>query len=277
MRKISLAVIFFLVPTLLSGCGMWEENPYSVAPLEGEPLSETLDGSDAGADTADASGTGQDAPSAAGTVKDAAGTNSSESKEPADTSDAGPGASKEPVDASKAPVSAAAVYEQVVRESTDATVFSLIYLDDDDIPELVAGDRGNDFYSVYTARDGQAVCLINSLSTVEFTYYERKGVIATFDRWNGGGDEGGYGWTYYHETIADGFMPVLSYSYNAVYDENGVYTGEGVTQYFYMSNEVDAVMYDKTLESWGVTGESSMPCLENAVSAEEMLGWLEER
>ncbi|MCM1191109.1 MAG: hypothetical protein NC123_03235 [Butyrivibrio sp.] len=270
MKKRYLAVILSFIMLLAAGCGTPEGGQYSAAPLQGEPLPGTADAPDTVPDAAEASGTDKDAANAPGTDRDA----QDAAREPGDISGAGPGTSKELADAAKAPVSAAAVYEQIVRESTDATAFSLIYLDDDDIPELVAGDRGNDVYSVYTARDGRAVCLINSLSTVEFTYYERKGVIAVFDRWNGGGDEGGYGWTYYHETIADGFMPVLGYTYNAVYDENGVYTGEGVTQYFYMGDEVDMAMYDKTLESWGIAEEISMPCLENAVSAEEMLGWL---
>lgn len=164
-----------------------------------------------------------------------------------------------------------AVYEQLIEESGSNMVFSLIYLDGDDIPELVAGDRGYDIYSVYTARDGQAICLVSSIETRELSYYERKRVIATFESWNGGGDEGGYGQTYYHGTIADGYMPVLSYSYNAIYDENGNYTGEGVIQYFYFGEETTEEMYSKMLETWGITESDRKPCMENAVSAEEML------
>lgn len=164
-----------------------------------------------------------------------------------------------------------AAYERLIEESGSNLAFSLIYLDDDDIPELVAGDRGYDIYSVYTARDGEAICLVSSIETRDFSYCERKGVITTFAIWNGGGDEGGYGRTYYHETIAGGYMPVLSYSYNATYDENGNYTGEGVTQYFYFEEETVKEMYDKTLETWGITESECKSCMENAVSAEEML------
>lgn len=164
-----------------------------------------------------------------------------------------------------------AAYERLIEESGSSLVFSLIYLDDDDIPELVVGDRGYDIYSVYTARGGEAICLVNSIETRDFSYCERKGVITTFAIWNGGGDEGGYGRTYYHEAIAGGYMPVLSYSYNATYDENGNYTGEGVTQYFYFEEETVKEMYNKTLETWGITESECKSCMENAVSAEEML------
>ena len=52
----------------------------------------------------------------------------------------------------------------------DAT-FSLIFLDNDTIPELVVLDRYWDKYSVYTIKNDSAVCLIDSITTVEMSYF----------------------------------------------------------------------------------------------------------
>ena len=168
-----------------------------------------------------------------------------------------------------------AAYQKTVEESSAGMVFSLINLDGDEIPELVAGDRGNDRYFIYTIKDGTVFCLVDSMTTVELTYFEGRGIIAAFARWNGGGDEGGYGWQYYQtsaeETLTDEDIPVLSYSYNAVYDEEGVYTGKGVTDYFSIGQETDESAYNEILETLGITEDEGRPCLENAVVAEEMM------
>ncbi len=67
--------------------------------------------------------------------------------------------------------------------------------------------------------------MVDSMTTVELTYFERNSIVAKFARWNGGGDEGGYGQEYFQasmdKTVADGDIPVLSYSYNATYDGEG--------------------------------------------------------
>lgn len=168
-----------------------------------------------------------------------------------------------------------AVYQKTVEESSTGMVFSLINLDGDEIPELVAGDRGNDRYFIYTIKDGTVFCLVDSMTTVELTYFEGSGIIAAFARWNGGGDEGGYGRQYYQtsaeKTLTDEDIPILSYSYNAVYDEAGVYTGKGVTDYFSIGQGTDESAYNGILETLGITEDKDRLCLENAVVAEEML------
>lgn len=171
-----------------------------------------------------------------------------------------------------------AAYRKTVEESDAGTVFSLINLDGDEIPELVAGDRGNDRYSVYTIKDGTVFCLVDSMTTAELTYFEGSGVIAAFASWNGGGDEGGYGRQYYQtsaeKTLADGDIPLLSYSYNAVYDEEGIYTGNGVTEYFYMGQEADEKSYDEIRKTLGLTEDGGRLCLKNALLKEEILNIL---
>ena len=90
--------------------------------------------------------------------------------------------------------------------------FSLIFLDSDTIPELVVLDRYLDQYSVYTIKKDSAICLIDSLTTVEMSYFEKENIISAFFRWNGGGDEGGYANRYYQldqysEPLTDDFVP----------------------------------------------------------------------
>lgn len=171
--------------------------------------------------------------------------------------------------------SSLAAYREIVEQNDTGVVFSLINLDGDEYPELAVGDRGNDRYSIYTIKDGIAFCLVDSMTAAELTYFEGSGIIAAFASWNGGGDEGGYGRQYYQtsvdKTLTDGDTPILSYSYNAIYDEEGAYTGKGATDYFYMGQEIDESAYNEILETLRITEDDGRLCLENAASAEEML------
>ena len=122
--------------------------------------------------------------------------------------------------------------------------FSLIFLDSDTIPELVVLDRYLDQYSVYTIKEDSAICLIDSLTTVEMSYFEKENIISAFFRWNGGGDEGGYANRYYQldqysEPLTDDFVPSFEFTYNAVYDINGEWTGEGITEYYKKGERID--------------------------------------
>ncbi|MBD5536475.1 MAG: hypothetical protein HDQ99_12600 [Lachnospiraceae bacterium] len=171
------------------------------------------------------------------------------------------------------------IYAQVVTEDTgSATVFSLIYLDNDDIPEMVVHDRGDDSYSIYTIKDDAIFCMMDSKMATELSYFERSGILCEFARWNGGGDEGGYG-QYYYQAVKDGTLtdattPILNYSYNAVYNEENIYTGEGITNYYYMGQETDEATYKEMQSSLGITSDGSRLCSENAVGKEEMLAAL---
>ena len=119
------------------------------------------------------------------------------------------------------------IYAPIVDAQTDNALFSFIYLDDDDIPELVVCDMYYGWYSIYTIKEDSPFCLVDSMNTVEMTYFKQTGIISSFARWNGGGDEGGYGKSYYQisksETLTDDSIPLLQFSYNAIYDENGTY------------------------------------------------------
>lgn len=171
------------------------------------------------------------------------------------------------------------VYAQTVTENTDEnTLFSLILLDNDDIPELVVYDSYDLTYSIYTVQGDALFCLADALATVELTYFEQTGILCEFARWNGGGDEGGYGRSYYRtandRTLSDSDIPELNYVYNAVYDEEGVYTGEGITKYFSMSEEMDEASYERLAENLGIADSEEKACSENALGKEEILTFL---
>ena len=171
------------------------------------------------------------------------------------------------------------IYLQAVNEGEgDAKGYSLIYLDGDNIPELVVHDRGNDSYSIYTVKDQALFCMADSLSTVELTYFERCGVIASFSRWNGGGDEGGYGSSYDQvsrdRTLTNDDEAVLSYSYNATYNDEGKYTGTGVTKYFYMGQEIEEAEYREKLASLGIAEGEDQLCMEGICDKDEIIALL---
>lgn len=171
------------------------------------------------------------------------------------------------------------IYQMTVADSVgEAKVFSLIYLDGDDIPELVVLDREFDSYSIYTVKDGALFCMLDRMTTVEMNYFERSGTFYTFARWNGGGDEGGYGRSYFQvsaeKTITEETGAVLNDTYNALYDADGSFTGQGVTDYYYMGELTDEETYRDLLGSLGVTEGGGRSCAENAVGKEEMLAQL---
>lgn len=169
------------------------------------------------------------------------------------------------------------IYKQIITEKEgDAVYFSLIYLDEDDIPELAVCDRGYGTYSIYTVKDGEAFCMVDNMATVEMGYFERSGIVSTFARWNGGGDEGGYGWYYYQvsadKAIVDGDLPVLHDTYDAVYDEGGKWTGTGITKYFYMDQEIDESAYQQKQKELGIKEGNGISV--NGIEKKEILNIL---
>lgn len=167
------------------------------------------------------------------------------------------------------------IYKQKVTDFTeDTVVFSLIYVDDDDIPELAVHDAGYDTYSIYTIKDDALFCIVDSMSTVQLTCFERSGTIAAFASWNGGGDEGSYSLSYYQttkdKTLTNDTQPTLNCIYNAVYDEDGNYTGEGITDYYYMGEATDDVTFQEVLGNLGITEKSKTICAEDTFGKEEI-------
>lgn len=171
------------------------------------------------------------------------------------------------------------IYEQIVAEKEgDSLRFSLIYLDEDDMPELLVWDQYYETYSVYTVKDGKAFCMIDSMYTVSMSYYERGGIIALFARWNGGGDEGGYGEFYYQvskdKTLTDSDIPVLQYKYDAVYDEDENWTGEGITRYYHVDQEIDETTYRQMAADLGIVEGHEIACADGVLEKSEMLTML---
>ena len=176
------------------------------------------------------------------------------------------------------------IYGRIVSETEEgADTFSLIYLDRDDVPELVVYDTAYGTYSIYTVKDGNAFCMVDSMVTVEMSYFEKTGIVAQFARWNGGGDEGGYGWSYYQVSreavLLEGAVPVCHYRYDAVNDADGNWTGEGITKYYRMdeegsSKEIDEASYRKIAGELGITEGKEVSCGENALDRAAMLNLL---
>jgi hypothetical protein len=147
----------------------------------------------------------------------------------------------------------------------ESAEFSLIYLDDDAVPELVILDRYHSRYSIYTIKDSSVICLVDYITTVEMTYYERRGVISAFYRWNGGGDEGSYASACYQidqhsEPLTDASLPDFEFTYSAVYDENGQWTGTGTINYFTKGEEIGETAYYQILTGLNISQADEVSC-----------------
>lgn len=270
---------------LLSACSLADNKTPQVSRPEdiGEMVDGTAesDGTQA-PDTGEMDGTaesdGAQAPDTGGTVAGTAEGDGTQAPDTAGEPDGGAEA-QPPADGKMAEYGS--IYREAVTEHMgEAVWFALIYLDDDDVPELAVCDRGQDSYSVYTVKDNALFCMADAMMTVELTYFERSGILCEFARWNGGGAEGGYG-QYYFQVSADSTLtadstPVLYDTYNAVYNEEGVYTGEGITNYYHEEQEIEKAAYEEMKRSMGIPTGGGRPCTENAVGGEEMLAVLSE-
>ncbi len=156
--------------------------------------------------------------------------------------------------------------------------FSLLYLDDDGIPELVVGDDYFGCYSIYTVKGDTAFCLVDALTTVSLGYYEKTGVVAAFSRWDGGGDEGGYGKSYFltgkDGTVTEDSMPALRFSYHGISDAEGNYTGEGITEYYDGEEETDKQSFQNRMSELGIVEGNEKVCQESLWRKAEMLDYL---
>ncbi len=150
------------------------------------------------------------------------------------------------------------IYAQIIKKLPEDIQFGFICLDDDDIPELVIRPEITAYY-IYTVRDGILSCLVDSVHTKAMCYYGRKGIISVFWTARGGGDSGEYGYLYYQvsedQTITDYSDPILTWSYEAVYDENNNFTGEGEVTCSYMDRDIDEEAYDEVCRELGIDGE----------------------
>lgn len=138
-----------------------------------------------------------------------------------------------------------------MQEESLLTHYALVYIDNNDKQELVIGK--DDFINVYSiSTDGVIACLVSNLNSVSSSYYERKGVIEEWIRFDGGGDDGSYAGYYYVITEDNPYdedrKPDFGYEYNAVYDEDGNWTETGITDYYSDGNKVSEVIYKEIFE-----------------------------
>ncbi len=150
-------------------------------------------------------------------------------------------------------------FEESEAESNDQSYkYGLIYFDSDDIQELFVWQDTYSSISVYTVNgSSKVICLVDNMCSVAPSYYERKGIIEQWSRWNGGGDEGSYAGNYYVVTAeapyTDGRKPDFGYEYNAIYGEDGNWTGTGKTEYFSQGELITEKAYKKIFEAYQIS------------------------
>lgn len=150
-------------------------------------------------------------------------------------------------------------FEQSEAENNDQGYrYGLIYFDKDDIQELFVWKDAYSSISVYTIdNSGKVICLVDNMRSEFPSYYERKGIIEKWSRWNGGGDEGSYAGDYYVITVeapyTDARKPDFGYEYNASYDEDGKWTGTGKTEYFSKGELITEDEYEKIFEAYQIS------------------------
>ena len=172
----------------------------------------------------------------------------------------------------------------ITEKDIENPIFSLIFLDNDDIPELVILDRYWGIYSIYTIRDNSAKCLVDSMTTVEMTYYECKNIISTFYRSKGGGAEGEFSSSYYQldqypEALTNYAVPSFQFAYYAVYNENGEWSGTGITSYYKNDKEIDEAAYHQLFVDLNISESDDVSCFSKSskcFTKDEILTYLNE-
>ncbi len=134
--------------------------------------------------------------------------------------------------------------------------YALILFDNDNKPELAVSE--DDYLSVYSIdEEGVIHTLISGLYSIAPAYYERKGIVEEWSRWNGGGDEGSYASSYYIVTktnpYEEGRTSDFGYEYNAVYDEDGNWTGTGIISYNENGSSITEEEYKVIFERYQIS------------------------
>lgn len=159
------------------------------------------------------------------------------------------------------------IYAQIINEAADGVDVAFISLNDDDIPELVLRVPEDEAYFVYTVRDGERFCLVDSMRVWKLVYYARTGIIAHFEN---------FGERSYYQVLPDRTMtndtkPTLTYN-GYVYDENDQGTGEFRGTCTYQGEEGDEAVYETVCEEWGINDmEEKELCMEDGIEKEDAI------
>ncbi len=138
-------------------------------------------------------------------------------------------------------------YKNKLEELSNDMMFSFIYLDNDDIPELAAC-KDEAVYSIYTVRDGALACIADSIETEHLSYYERQGIVCASVGYKEESAEKRYSYyqTSSEEILTNDSQPVLECSNDILYDENGDWIDEDIpNRYRYMGQDTDQKTYEK--------------------------------
>lgn len=159
------------------------------------------------------------------------------------------------------------IYAQIINEAADGVDFAFVSLNDDDIPELVLRVPEDEVYFIYTVKDGERLCLVDSLRAWELVYYARTGIIAHFENFR----ERSYYQVLPDRTMTNDSKPTLTYN-GYVYDENDQGTGEFRATCTYRGEEVDEAVYETVCEEWGINDmEEKELCMEDGIEKEDAI------
>ena len=81
----------------------------------------------------------------------------------------------------------------------------------------------------------------------------------------------------YSEAVANDFIPSFEFVYNAVYDINGEWTGEGITKYYEKGKEIDEKAYNQIFDDFNISQNDEVSCFsENTqrFTKDEMITYL---
>lgn len=64
----------------------------------------------------------------------------------------------------------------------------------------------------------------------------------------------------YSEPLTDDFVPSFEFTYNAVYDINGEWTGEGITEYYKKGERIDETAYNQIFVDFNISQNDAVSC-----------------
>lgn len=183
------------------------------------------------------------------------------------------------------------IYRQLITEYGDEDIFSLVYLDDDDIPELLINEQEPYYgryyviYTIYTITGDHPFCMVDHCyfgNLESLSFYERCGILGSFDRWNNGLSHSRHYYQVSHDqTITEDTRPILYYVYTVQTDKNDQVIDEA-TECYYMDQEIDMETYEKLCNHLGFSNftdygvdaayVNEIPCYEK----EELLAILDQ-
>lgn len=158
------------------------------------------------------------------------------------------------------------ILDDLARKWSDTVRFTLIYLDNDDIPELVVlGDTmPHDSVDVFTYDQGKTVLVGNYESEGFSTYWEKEGII--FNRY-AGGERGVYS---VHKVT--GAEDTLLQTFGWWWEYPNFYDGDedGQRVFTVDDKEVPEAQYNEALQKWDNTNEKKLDAYDTSTPIKDV-------